>query len=46
MFELLQYSPATPKVRGIPVLMIPPQINRHYVLDLAPGRSLAEFAVS
>ena len=26
--------------------MIPPQINRHYVLDLAPGRSLVEFAVS
>ncbi len=46
MFELLQYTPATPKVRSIPVLMIPPQINRYYVLDLAPGRSLVEFAVS
>ena len=31
MFELLQYTPTTPKVRTIPVLMIPPQINRHYV---------------
>ena len=46
MFELLQYTPTTPKVRSIPMLMIPPQINRHYILDLAPGRSLAEFAVS
>jgi polyhydroxyalkanoate synthase subunit PhaC len=46
MFESLQYSPATPRVRNIPVLMIPPQINRYYVLDLAPGRSLVEFAVS
>ena len=46
MFELLQYTPTTPKVHTIPVLMIPPQINRHYVLDLAPGRSLVEFAVS
>jgi polyhydroxyalkanoate synthase len=46
MFELLQYTPATPKVHSIPLLMIPPQINRHYVLDLAPGRSLAEFTVS
>ena len=46
MFELLQYTPTTPKVRTIPVLMIPPQINRHYVLDLSPGRSLVEFAVS
>jgi polyhydroxyalkanoate synthase len=46
MFELVQYTPATPKVRSIPVLMIPPEINRYYVLDLAPGRSLVEFAVS
>ena len=46
LFELLQYTPSTAKVRSIPVLMIPPQINRHYVMDLAPGRSLVEFAVS
>ena len=46
MFELLQYTPTTPKVRAIPVLMVPPQINRHYVMDLSPGRSLVEFAVS
>ena len=46
MFELLQYTPTTPKVRAIPLLMIPPQINRHYILDLSPGRSLVEFAVS
>jgi polyhydroxyalkanoate synthase subunit PhaC len=46
MFELLQYQPTTPKVRAIPLLMVPPQINRHYIIDLAPGRSLVEFAVS
>ena len=46
MFELLQYTPVTPKVRAIPLLMVPPQVNRHYILDLAPGRSLVEFAVS
>ena len=46
MFELLQYTPTTPKVHAIPVLMFPPQINRHYILDLSPGRSLVEFAVS
>ena len=46
MFELLQYTPTTPKVHSIPVLMVPPQINRHYVMDLSPGRSLVEFAVS
>src|SRR6516165_6266560 len=46
MFELLQYQPVTPRVRSVPLLMIPPEINRHYIMDLAPGRSLAEFAVS
>ncbi len=46
MFELLQYTPTTPRVRSIPLLMIPPQINRHYIMDLSPGRSLVEFAVS
>ena len=46
MFELLQYKPTTPRVSHIPLLMFPPQINRHYILDLAPGRSVVEFAVS
>jgi len=46
MFELLQYTPTTPKVHAIPLLMVPPQINRHYIMDLSPRRSLVEFAVS
>jgi polyhydroxyalkanoate synthase subunit PhaC len=46
MFELLQYAPATPQVHARPLLMVPPQVNKYYVLDLAPGRSVAEFAVS
>jgi polyhydroxyalkanoate synthase subunit PhaC len=46
MFELLQYAPATPKVRAIPLVMFPPEINRYYIMDLAPGRSLVEWAVS
>jgi polyhydroxyalkanoate synthase subunit PhaC len=46
IIELLQYAPSTPKVYSIPLLMIPPEINRHYIVDLAPGRSLVEFAVS
>src|SRR4051794_524006 len=44
--EVLQYSPSTPEVRARPVLMIPPQINRYYFMDLAPGRSFVEYAVS
>lgn len=46
MFEILQYQPTTAKVRERPLLMIPPELNRHYVLDLAPERSMVEFAVS
>jgi poly[(R)-3-hydroxyalkanoate] polymerase subunit PhaC len=45
IFELLQYAPATPAVRTRPLLMVPPELNRYYVLDLRPGRSMVEFAV-
>jgi len=44
-FELLQYAPATPAVHSRPLLMVPPELNRYYVLDLAPGRSLVEYVV-
>jgi polyhydroxyalkanoate synthase len=46
MFELLQYTPTTKKVRERPLLFVPPELNRHYVLDLAPGRSMVEYAIS
>jgi polyhydroxyalkanoate synthase len=46
MFELLQYQPQTPRVRRVPLLVVPPTINKYYVLDLAPGRSLVEFLVA
>jgi polyhydroxyalkanoate synthase len=45
MFEVLQYAPSTPQVRSRPLLIVPPQVNKHYVLDLAPGRSLIEYTV-
>ncbi len=45
MFELLEYAPSTPTVRSPPLLMVPPEINRYYVLDLSPGRSMVEYAV-
>ncbi len=45
MFELLQYTPKTPTVRSRPLLMVPPEVNKYYVLDLAPGRSMVEYAV-
>jgi polyhydroxyalkanoate synthase subunit PhaC len=43
VFELIQYRAATTAVRPVPVLIVPPTINKFYVLDLAPGRSLAEY---
>ncbi len=46
VFELIQYSPATPTVHSRPVIVLPPQINKFYMVDLAPGRSFAEYAVA
>ncbi len=45
VFELIQYRPQTGNVRSTPLLIVPPTINKFYVLDLAPGRSLVEFLV-
>jgi len=45
VFELIQYSPSTETVHERPVVVIPPQINKFYVLDLAPGRSFTEYVV-
>jgi polyhydroxyalkanoate synthase len=44
--ELLQYTPTTAMVRDRPVVVVPPQINKYYVMDLAPGRSFVEYAVA
>jgi polyhydroxyalkanoate synthase len=46
VLELLQYRPTTPRVHSRPVVVVPPQINKYYFLDLAPGRSFVEFAVA
>ncbi|GAC1325385.1 MAG: alpha/beta fold hydrolase [Thermoleophilaceae bacterium] len=45
VFELIQYEPQTTKVREAPLLVVPPMINKFYVTDLAPGRSLIEHLV-
>jgi polyhydroxyalkanoate synthase subunit PhaC len=44
--ELIQYTPTTKQVYERPTLIVPPPIGRFYFLDLAPGRSFAEYTVS
>ncbi|HXA90874.1 MAG TPA: alpha/beta fold hydrolase [Mycobacterium sp.] len=46
VFELIQYAPQTAKVRTVPLLIVPPVINKFYVLDLAPGRSMIDYLVA
>ncbi len=45
MLELLQYSPSTKSVYTKPLLVIPPWINKYYVLDLQPRNSLIKWLV-
>jgi polyhydroxyalkanoate synthase subunit PhaC len=46
VLELIQYRPATPSVRARPLFVVPPQINKFYVMDLAPSRSMVEYLVA
>jgi polyhydroxyalkanoate synthase len=44
-FELIQYGPQTDEVRSVPLLLVPPMINKYYIADISPGRSLVEYLV-
>ncbi len=45
MFELIQYAPRAEKVFRRPFLFVPPQINKFYLYDLAPKKSLIRYAL-
>ena len=46
VFELIQYAPQTAQVRTVPLLIVPPVINKFYIMDIAPGRSMIEYFVA
>ncbi|OYU70362.1 MAG: class II poly(R)-hydroxyalkanoic acid synthase [Alphaproteobacteria bacterium PA2] len=46
IMELIQYAPSTEQVREIPLMIIPPQINKAYVNDLSPDKSMVRYLVA
>src|SRR5438034_3701366 len=46
MLELIHYKPTTQQVYRRPLLLVPPQVNKFYVLDLSPSKSIIQYLVA
>ena len=45
LIQLIQYEPTTAEVLKVPLLIVPPWINKYYILDLAPEKSFIKWCV-